>query len=224
MILQIVNCVLALSAILQMTYLTNVGNGYCIIDKCICGNNYDESTHCTTCKIGYYGNECEMTSDQCNLIRCNGNGHCIDKTIGCRCYNLRSNESNCSRCIGNRDIDKHCYECKHGYYGMDCEMSSSECSLTRCNGIGLCVNRTYGCTCEREYGIGCKNYVEIVIKQKESIVPLLTEESDINIPIIPMEESSYYDHWTILIVVVAIIRMSSLYRSNRNKRTWKCLY
>lgn len=109
---------------------------------------YDTTTNCSSCLWNYYGVNCTVWGLKCRQDRCNGNGTCTGRWSGCACDHFQDPMTNCTQCLGNWWLNTSCSTCQPGWFGLNCEQTPANCSLTRCNGHGQCTGQTSGCECD----------------------------------------------------------------------------
>ena len=129
----------------------NVGYAGHPCSKCPsnCGNTgCDDSFHCYTCQLGFYGDYCNQScSEHCKNNWCDRSGRC-------QC-NVGYGGHPCEACPANCDstgCDKQlkCHECDPGFYGDYCNLT---CSTNCINGT---CNRDGSCSCKKGFaGLGC---------------------------------------------------------------------
>lgn len=111
-----------------------------------------DSSHCTSCKPGFYGSSCQWTCQQgCKNQVCHKDtGYCTEGCIGgyyFKDYCLRC-PIMCETCIDHGN----CTACKAGYWGPQCQHH--------------CHDQCYRCTREG-YCLDCKSESQLSVSQKK---------------------------------------------------------
>ena len=119
-----------------------------------------DSSHCSSCKTGFFGSRCQWTCPQgCKNHVCDkDSGKCL---TGCTegYYYIED----CIRCpiqCKACTSEENCTECKRGYYGQWCQHH--------------CPNGCYSCTTDGQC-IDCKNTISIFIQYINTLISHLHE-------------------------------------------------
>ena len=120
------------------------------------------------CPKGFYGENCEKQSNECESSPCQHGSTCIDGlamfgcvcTVGFRGVLCEENIDDCAsgqhcknggKCIDG--INQYECECSPGYEGVHCEIDIDECESEPCQYGGTCENRQgeYICVCNTKF-------------------------------------------------------------------------
>ena len=113
----------------------------------ICPLQYDTTSQCSTCAVGYTGTppDCKVACQ--NDWNCSGHATQVtgQASVSCTCTCLGGwTNSTCDVCPPNYDIASNCTACAVGFAGTNC----TECSPATCNYRGTNIPTTSGCDCQ----------------------------------------------------------------------------